>query len=296
MKALLSDWRFILTIVVTLLAATIPYWLEARGADIRAHILSRTPLVPTGQKDVPGLSIVWRNVVLDTPYLSLVRVANEGGKPVLTKDFEGVFAIHIAEPSEVVNASVTARDPANLVVEIEQDTQEFRVKPLLLNPGDSFTVSVLSSKAAPTVDARARIAGVSKIVVVNDLQETPPSTSSPGKRWLQVIASMVLLTLTGAIIVSTYAYTSPEPSVLLMKKGPMLLVGMIGLVAAELGLAKETADLGFAFWGSTAFLLVCLVASIAFARYIAPKPLPIRLIKPEAFKTGSAPPTTSPET
>lgn len=93
-----------------------------------------------------------------------LHIVNNGNVPVLPADFVTPISIEFPQGSHIFGASATDKTPPNLAVSIGGAEYQYAIEPLLLNPGDEFTVQFLVERPEsaiplkPTVNAR--ISGV----------------------------------------------------------------------------------------------------------------------------------------
>ena len=113
--------------------------------------------------------------MLTEPYLSVIRISNEGNKPILSKDFEAPLEMQMEKPQSAVQAIVSEKSPKDIQAILDWDSQAIRLKPTLLNPQDSITIEVLSQGGLPTFAFSSRIAGIGAVTVRNasDKKEKP---------------------------------------------------------------------------------------------------------------------------
>jgi hypothetical protein len=162
------DWKFWLTTALTLLGIVVMAALwqldrsQARPA-ITLSVLSTSGLSagaePTAIEGVV-LSVDGKAVV--EPFVSVIRLENKGSRPIQSSDFETPISI-ATTPTEVVKAAVKFTVPPDLRPDIRVDGGKLILRPLLLNPGDSVTVSLLTSGGSPAFSPAGRIAGVQSI-------------------------------------------------------------------------------------------------------------------------------------
>lgn len=104
----------------------------------------------------------------EVEYLSAfnLHIFNNGNVAVPPSDFVVPISVEFPTDSHVFGVSVTDTTPPNLAVQVTGSEQRYVVEPLLLNPGDEFTMQFLvegadnhnSTRLKPAVNAR--IAGV----------------------------------------------------------------------------------------------------------------------------------------
>lgn len=130
-----------------------------------------------------------------------LHIFNNGNIAVPPSDFVVPIAIAFPADSRIFGVSVTEASPANLAVSITGIDQQFVIAPLLLNPGDEFTVQFLvertddSSPLEPVVNAR--IAGVKDFTL-----RRPTNASRQVRYW--PYRSRILFPLLLGLVVGTF--------------------------------------------------------------------------------------------
>lgn len=153
----------------------IPVWLwqtDLHGRSLQLKVISQASLKPD-VANVPGLKITIDGVALDSPYISVVELSNDGKKPISTSEYESDIEISIAAGASLVRAHVSSVEPKDLQPKIIGEKAKFRLGPLLLNPNDKLTFSVLTTGGKPSFTTRARVAGISAIPVTDQSLEKP---------------------------------------------------------------------------------------------------------------------------
>lgn len=166
----------------TLAGVLVPVWLwradlEARSLHFRK--LSQTSLQPPDSAKVLDLRISVAGSEIQAPYLTVFELINDGARPVPASDFESPLEIMSKNKAEIVRASITAAKPADLTPTLLVEGGTLKIKPMLLNPGDSVTIAVLTTKDEPAFVSKARIAGVRTVPIV-DVQTKAIAPSGVG--------------------------------------------------------------------------------------------------------------------
>lgn len=160
------DWKFFVTLLATVAGLAVPVWLwqfDLNAKSLTVRIVSSVPLQSPSANSIPDLQISIEGEPVDNPVISTLEIANDGAKPIPTSDFESDIELQISEVSKIIRAKVAEVEPEDLKATVSVDGQSVRLKPLLLNPNDKVTLSVLTSGAIPEFSPRARIAGVPSI-------------------------------------------------------------------------------------------------------------------------------------
>jgi hypothetical protein len=90
------------------------------------------------------------------------QIVNDGDVPIVDSDFRSSLSLKF-DGATVLTSDITAVSPRNLDPVITQTATGVTVEPLLMNPGDRFTVDMLvdSARVRPQVDAR--VVGVREV-------------------------------------------------------------------------------------------------------------------------------------
>lgn len=187
------DWKYFVMLIVTIIGAALPWWLpkiESSGKPIVVEITSSTNLQPFKAEFLQELQILIDGVPVNQPFLSSIKISNEGEKVISTKDFETPLYIIFGGSVILDKLKIENTSPPDVEAKVETEKSGFHLMPMLLNPGDSISITVLTSGGKPSIIAKTRIAGVSAISVVD---------GQTRKKNFLVIALMFLLSIIGLI-------------------------------------------------------------------------------------------------
>lgn len=225
-----GDWKFILMLAAAVAGVAGPFWLwraDQNAKAISVQLTSQVPLGLTEKNAIPGLQVVIEGTPISKPLLSTVLIENSGDKSIATADFELPLEIRSLNGSAIYGARVSGKSPADIEPVIEWDKQAVRLKPTLLNPRDSITLSVITSGSSPNLYAKARIIGVSTVQMVNS---TTP-TVNPWKRWLLLIAAFAFAVPAMAALRPNDIFSQEKPTIALRKRTVYLIVVVLAFAA-----------------------------------------------------------------
>jgi hypothetical protein len=185
------DWKFFLTLLVTLASVAVPIWLWQLDLSSKALTLtvrSTAELQPQGVSDLDGIQVLVDGKPVTSPFVSVLELSNSGSKPIVASDFEGSLEICVSLPSTIAKARQTSSTPPSLVPALTLSNGAVHLQPLLLNPGDVVRFALITANGKPHYTAKGRIAGVSDVTV---------SDSTAGRQtrryWLgQAVATLLL--------------------------------------------------------------------------------------------------------
>lgn len=159
------DWKYLLMLVVTV-ALSSPWWITyitSANHSLTVQVVSQASIQPPTGDLARALVISVDNAPVKEPFFSVLKIANEGDKAIATKDFETPLEIGVSAPISVVRANISTKMPNDIPAQIDWDKSTVRLKPTLLNPNDSITISVLTDGGNPKFTPHARIIGVASV-------------------------------------------------------------------------------------------------------------------------------------
>lgn len=162
------DWKFLLTIIITIAGVAVPVWLWQLDISSKALTLtvkSTADLQPQGIAELDGIQILVDGKPLSTPIVSVLELSNSGSRPVLASDFEGPIQISATLPASIAKAQQMPSTPPSLMPALALTEGVVLLQPVLLNPGDVVRFTLVTANGKPHFSARARIAGVSDVSV-----------------------------------------------------------------------------------------------------------------------------------
>ncbi len=113
-----------------------------------------------------GIEVVYAGRRIPNYAILQVRVANTGGQPIRSTDYEMPVQIGVSDVSEILSVEQGSADPPGLDAKPTIAGTNIQLAPLLLNPTDSFTITagvVPVQGAVPRVAPRGRIAGIKRL-------------------------------------------------------------------------------------------------------------------------------------
>ncbi|CAN7503107.1 hypothetical protein LJR038_000659 [Acidovorax sp. LjRoot38] len=194
MMSLLKKYLLTGTVVTVAAAFVIFGWqvyLERTSKSLSGRVISQSPLQPDSTSTLPGLKVTVDGIPLEKPYLTVIEIRNSGTRHIQASDFEADIELRINSEARVVRAQVATIQPEDLDLKISGEQKSIKIKPLLLNPGDSFSLSILSAGDKPVFTPRARIAGVGKL----ELDEVSTKKQVSGSQFLAAVFAVVMLVI-----------------------------------------------------------------------------------------------------
>jgi hypothetical protein len=160
---------------IAALVLTLTLWFVDRStSSLKFEVVSKAGLDPVLPESVTSsVSVLLNGVPVRRPSYIVVDVVNSGTQPILSSSFERGIRL-FAKPASIESAQVIGKSPSSLSPIVTVSSGYLEVSPLLLNPGDSFQLGVLTSGEIPRLAVSGRIAGVKDIALIDQL----PSKSS----------------------------------------------------------------------------------------------------------------------
>jgi hypothetical protein len=204
MMELLRDgaWQAIgafFTIAAIVASFAIYRWQRQRRA-LTYHVKSTYPLLKSTEELQGRLSVQVDGVAVRNIDVMFLEVQNSGNHPVSRSDFDVPFAIEFEPPAYIISAVVDAEEPDNLGVTLEVAEQKVTLQPILLNPGDKFTLKLLLSSDSKKFAITGRIIGIKEI-----------ANSRPGGNYAWLAFLGLALVLAGFWFAVANAPKRPDP-------------------------------------------------------------------------------------
>ena len=232
-----NKWRTI-GLLISLLGIVIPialYMFQVKHKRLSYEVVSITTLVPGGK--VQDFEIKMFGRTLKNAEFHTLRIINDGDIPITRAEYDDNIEIKFSDDAEFLNVEVTKTVPEILEIQTAYDKDLVNVKPVLLNPGDSFNLQVTVTRHPPTIsegnkeyvkfgDAKftARIAGLEEFGKISHI--TKRST----------IKNYVLL-LAGAALLMAYGYLAGNIRLVFQRNpvviGPLEII--IGILSCGIG-------------------------------------------------------------
>lgn len=209
---------------ISLLAGLAAIWqfiADLSSRSLEVYVVSQVALTSDTAGTIKGLQVSIDGTAIESPFLSVLQISNNGKKPIPASDFEGNLEIRVPPDAKVIRADVTAALPREIDAKITWDTGSVRIAPLLLNPDDSITISVLTSGKRPAFTPRARVVGVPVVKLSDGTAKTPP--------WYKTILGLVVAVLFFTISnITETTFLGDEQVVYVRKRAALLIMFICG--------------------------------------------------------------------
>lgn len=246
------NWSSI-TLLATVAGIVVPIWIwraDLTSKSLEFRVASQASLEPAKSGDIKGLKITLDSAPLDRPYLTVVELTNDGSKPIPSSEFEGPIEVRVSGGAKVVRAQLVSANPKSLEAKVATTENSIAVAPLLLNPEDKLTISILTSGGPPSFLPRARIAGVAEIKL-DDSQGKIPA-------WrLSMLAFIAAFLLFVASDITNDGFPNGKP-VVLRRRAAILVSGVTGITGAGMFLFFLQ-NVGVQSWWQMVLALIILM-------------------------------------
>jgi hypothetical protein len=254
--------------ILAALAVLVPIVIFLAGRPVKElsfAVVAQSTLVDVTESKLSDFELRFRGEKIRRLDSVTVRLRNSGNLPIEARDFERPIAINLANNALVLSASVSDSTPANVSPALSTADHKVSIAPLLLNPGDDFSVSLFVEGDPSPVQLNARVSGIRSVV-----QMSPPSRElMPGLVLIAVstLAFFVYFYLGGVFVVNFRRDLAGPATVPALD---VLVVGLVsGVVAAALLVAARHAlELSASrfYAAALALPLVCAPVFIAGVR------------------------------
>ena len=162
----------IITLIIALLGVIAPivwdYYTDKKGVSL--SVLSRSVII-SPSTDVKGLDISYKGTKLSFLSKTVFQIENTGNRPLLSSDVVSPIRIEVQKDTSILDSIIEYKHPKNIEVNLSQNNEVIEVTFSLLNPGDKISFSLLTNVKQINFIATARIAGVSELVVTDELSK-----------------------------------------------------------------------------------------------------------------------------
>ena len=165
-----NNWKWIITTIVALLAATIPlftHWASFEIKSLSYVIVSKSPLILAEEKN-EDLVVKFKGEKVSDPYLTVIKITNTGETPIRSADFESPIKISLGNDINILSKNIVEKSPDSLLIKATISNKSLLIDPTLLNPSDSFTIKLITSNNEPDIYVSARISGIKEITTIQD--------------------------------------------------------------------------------------------------------------------------------
>ncbi len=164
----LLNWFAILVIPVVIFALS-PFWtsLFADKKTLEYWTVEKTRIndetFGVSAKAWPELKATYKGRSIDDATFVTFTFGNTGGAAIKREDFEGPIIFVTNEPKKALEFRIVTSYPPSLTPKLKIIKEGLELQPLLLNPGDGFTVELFAASNFDLKEVTGRITGVQSI-------------------------------------------------------------------------------------------------------------------------------------
>ncbi len=152
------------------------------------------------------LQITYDGKEADDPYLFNISIQNTGSLAISNDDFKKDFVVEFHDCEGILNAQISKSSSQYVTEEILSnaiiDGENIIISDFFINPGESFTISVITNKAPSGINYNARISDISSLVLRNTPREKRESLHNTMITFLII----VIVAFAAFAVVETISY------------------------------------------------------------------------------------------
>lgn len=243
------DWKFLLMLIATLAGvfAAAWIWIIDHNKSMAVSVVSQLSLRPVGKDSLPEFDITVAGKALDSPYLTVIRIMNDGDLPILASDFTSAIELAAQNEISIVNARITSRSPPEIDTELRHTENLLTITPKLFNPQDAITVTAITSGGQPNFSVKARIVGIPNLSIRNNTKPQP-NTPKLAILLLAVLLSAISVTAVNPLFKKETIYIGRKTAVVVALVSMMMMVTCLLLLQTELGVNMNGGISTIASW------------------------------------------------
>jgi len=167
-------WQFVGVILslATIFITLYIFWRQRSLRQIACEVVSNSTLISISNEIESDIQIQYKGKTVRDLRLVIIKVQNLGNSPISNRDFEEPLQFFFGEDADILEVELVESSPSSLVPQITNNVNHLTIKPLLLNPKDSFTLKIIALRASEKIDVIARIFGVRDITRI--VPNSPP--------------------------------------------------------------------------------------------------------------------------
>lgn len=254
------DYKYLFALLVGVIGVSLTIWYANKPPSTKSLSLrldSKNLINAAGNQDISGLKIFIDKKEIENPSLTILTIRNNGSIPIRSSDFESDIAILLEEDTQLIRATVIKTHPEDLKVSVKVEKSNAYISPLLLNPEESLTLSLVSEGLPGSISTKSRIAGISNI-------EIDEPKNSHAISYIKLLSAFVV----AIPLVALYGPTTPVPKPTTpLNRRTWFMVVMILVSVVQLLTFDAVEDIfGFDdFWKLMCSLFVVLLLALPFS-------------------------------
>ncbi|MFA5216121.1 hypothetical protein [Sulfuricurvum sp.] len=168
------DWKWAISILVAIITALIPF-IYSNSFFQKDKELSYEVLQIINKKSFNGIEN--KNIFFgikdgketylgDNLSVVTIRFINSGKTAIQRSEFDTPITIKIPEAKRIFQSQISYIKPKDLHIEFKQIENSIQLNPMLLNPDDEFTISIILDGVIDKITPTARIVGVHELTQI----------------------------------------------------------------------------------------------------------------------------------
>lgn len=171
--------KWIIPLIVSIVGVGVSFIPQSNvyQKSLSYEVLSASEIRPPSSPALTDIKVSLGDQVLENIGITLVKLTNNGKLPINRGDFDSPIIIEVQADTQLLRSTVQSQSPENLNIEISQEKNTIFVKPMLLNPNDTFIVQLITTGSMLKPLVSSRISGVSDVKQVVSSSQKPISIS-----------------------------------------------------------------------------------------------------------------------
>ncbi|MCC5787968.1 MAG: hypothetical protein JJU33_14845 [Phycisphaerales bacterium] len=159
-------WTFVAAVLgaMAIVVMVLIYVAQRKNKRLSYEVVSSTQLLGVHAKIQGKVKVLYENSEVKNIHLLILKFVNSGNQSISSSDFEQPLSIAMNSGATILTYEVVGESPENLEAMFVQKENAMVLSPLLLNPGDSFSVTALVSDLEGQPVVCGRINGVKAIL------------------------------------------------------------------------------------------------------------------------------------
>ena len=162
-------------------------------------------LITKNTKD-DSFKIMYNDKEVTDPYIFSITISNTGDYAIKNEDFKKEFSIDFTGSDGIIKASIIEADNKDVWDEILGNSiingSELVFSDFFLNPGESFTMSIITNQNPSGIKYNSRIEGLPNLTLVNTRADRIEELKNNRTIFITVMISVVSIATVGLVIFS----------------------------------------------------------------------------------------------
>lgn len=146
------------------------------------------------------LQVLYDGKPVDDPWVTNITILNSGDLAVENADFKDQFVISFKDSEMILNANISKFSNTSLLEEVLSNSstkgENLVITDFFLNPGESFSISIITNQKPSKISYHSRISGISELTLKNAKEERKSTFS-----WIVWIVSILVCITVIAVVI-----------------------------------------------------------------------------------------------